>query len=89
MADAANLAYLDSTVIVAFVSGVFTLIGTLGGIVAGNKMTSFRLERLEQEVKEHNQVIERTYALEKRASVIEERLSSVNHRIEDLEHDHK
>ena len=78
---------MDSTIIVALVSGLFTLIGTLGGIVASSKLTSYRLEQLERKVDKHNQVIERTYALEKQASLLEEKINVANHRIEDLEHD--
>ena len=78
---------MDSAVMVALVSGAFTLIGTLGGIVASSKLTSYRLEQLEKKVDKHNQVIERTFALEERASLLEEKINVANHRIEDLEHD--
>ena len=78
---------MDSTIIVALVSGLFTFIGTLGGIVASSKLTSYRLEQLERKVDKHNQVIERTYALEKQASLLEEKINVANHRIEELEHD--
>ena len=44
-----------------------------------------RLDNLSDAVKKHNQLIERTYELEKRADVTEERIKAVNHRIEDLE----
>ena len=78
---------MDSTIVVALVSGLFTLIGTLGGIIASSKLTSYRLEQLERKVDKHNQVIERTYALEKQASLLEEKINVANHRIEELEHD--
>ena len=48
-------------------------------------LVSYRLEQLEKEVSKHNQVIERTFNLEKRAGVIEEQIKVANHRIEDLE----
>ena len=78
---------MDSGVMVALVSGAFTLIGTLGGILASSRLTSYRLEQLEKKVDKHNNVIERTYALEERAALMEEKLAAANHRIEDLEHD--
>ena len=37
---------MDSTIIVAFISGLFTLVGTLGGILASSKLTAYRIEQL-------------------------------------------
>ena len=71
----------------------FALAGTLGGSYMANKKTTaliaYRLEQLENKVNKHNQVIERTYALEKRVEVDEEKLKAANHRIDDLELFHK
>ena len=49
---------------IALLSFAGTLIGTLGGILAANKLTTFRIERLEEKVNKHNNIIERTYKLE-------------------------
>ena len=53
------------TVIVAFIS----LLGTLTGSYFANSKTtallSYRMEQLERKVEKHNQVIERTYKIEK------------------------
>ena len=69
--------------------GVLALIGTLGGAYFANKKTTalvvYRLQELEKKVDKHNQVIERTYALEERAGLLEERVKVANHRIDDLE----
>lgn len=71
------------------VIGVLALIGTLGGAYLANKKTTalvaYRLEQLEKKVDKHNQVIESTFSLEKRADVLEERVKVANHRIDDLE----
>ena len=48
-------------------------------------LISYRLEQLEKKVDVHNNVIERTYALEKRADVTEEKIKVANNRIADLE----
>lgn len=48
-------------------------------------LVSYRLEQLEKKVDIHNNAIDRTYALEKRAEVTEEQIKVANHRIEDLE----
>lgn len=74
-----------STVIV----GGLALIGTLAGAYLANRKSSaliaYRLEELEKKVNRHNNVIERTFELEKRLDVDEEKLKVANHRIEDLE----
>lgn len=76
---------IGDTIIVA----VLSLIGTLAGAYFANRKSSaliaYRLEQLEGKVAKHNNLIERTYALEKTAEVIKEQIKVANHRIEDLE----
>ena len=55
---------MSSEILVAVLSLAGTLIGTLGGILAANKLVTYRMEQLEQKVNKHNQVIERTFRLE-------------------------
>lgn len=80
---------MTETVIVALVS----LAGTLAGAYLANRKSSaliaYRLEQLEEKVNKHNNVIERTYLLEKNEEILEEKIKVVNHRIEDLENYHK
>ena len=52
------------TVIVGIISLIGTLVGTLGGMVASAKLTTFRLEQLEKKVQAHNNLIERMYKAE-------------------------
>jgi len=68
---------MDSTVIVAIISFIGTCFGTIGGIIASSKLTNFRLSELEDKVKKHNNIIERTYALEGR-------MNEAEHDIRDL-----
>lgn len=49
------------------------------------ELITYRLDQLEKKVDKHNQVIERTYELEKRADVLEEKVKVANNRIKDLE----
>ena len=49
------------------------------------ELITYRLDQLEKKVDKHNQLVERTYDLEKRADVIEEKIKVSNHRIDDLE----
>lgn len=55
---------MSSEIIVAIISGVGTLAGSLLGVVASSKLTQYRLKQLEDKVSKHNSVIERTYKLE-------------------------
>ena len=79
---------MSETIIVALLSLAGTLIGSLFGILAANKLVVYRIEQLEKKVEKHNNVLERVYVLEKDEAVIIEDLKVVNHRIEDLEKTH-
>lgn len=76
---------MDSSVIVAIVSGVFTLVGSFGGVMATSRLTAYRLQKLEEKVDKHNQVIDRVYRLEQHDAVFDEEIRVANHRIADLE----
>jgi hypothetical protein len=80
---------MNETVIVALLSLVGTLVGSLAGILTANKLVVYRLEQLEKKVEKHNNVIERVYNLEKHEAVMEEEIKVANHRIDDLECYHK
>lgn len=73
--------------------GALALAGTLGGAYMANRksaaLLAYRMERLEDKVNKHNQVIERTFRLEEHEAVVDEKIKVINHRIEDLEHYHK
>lgn len=65
---------MTETIIVAFLSLAGTLLGSLFGILAANKLTNYRIEQLEKKVEKHNNVIERVYGLEKQLAVDEEEI---------------
>lgn len=80
---------MSDTIIVALLSLAGTLIGSLFGIIAANKLVVYRIEQLEKKVEKHNNVLERVYILEKNEAVIKEEIKVANHRIEDLEKPHE
>lgn len=80
---------MSDAVIVGFLSLVGTLGGSLAGILTANKLTNYRIQQLEEKVEKHNKVIERVYNLEKHEAVIDEEIKVANHRINDLESYHK
>ncbi len=71
---------MDTNVVVAMLSLVGTLGGSLGGILVSSKLTNYRLQQLENRVAEHNHFAQRL-------PVIEEQIKVINHRLEDLEHE--
>lgn len=77
---------MSDTIVVAIISLIGTLVGSLGGILVANKLTNYRVEQLEKKVEKHNNVIERVYKLEQDNAVQDEELKVANHRITDLEH---
>lgn len=76
---------MSETIIVALLSLAGTLMGSLFGILAANKLVVYRIEQLEKKVEKHNNVLERVYSLETEEAVIKEELKVANHRIDDLE----
>ena len=76
---------MNETIIVAVISLMGTLVGTMGGILVSNKLTNYRIEQLEKKVEKHNSVAERTYAIEEKLAVLETREIVSEHRLDDLE----
>ena len=75
----------------AIVVAVLGLVGTLAGSYFANRKSAalvvYRLEQLEQKVSKHNNLVERTYALEESVALLDERQKVANHRIADLGND--
>ena len=68
---------MPDVIVVGLLSLGGTLIGTLGGILAANRLTNWRIEQLEKKVDKHNSLIERTFKLEGK-------MCEVKHDIEDM-----
>jgi len=71
---------MDDKILALIVSLVVAILGFLGNVISNNannkKSTAliiYRVDQLEKKVDKHNQVIERTYQLEKRCDVYDER----------------
>lgn len=68
---------MDPTVIVAFISLVGSLGGSLLGVIAATKLTTYRLEQLEKTVEKMHKTEERVDHLEIIVAVHEEKLHNV------------
>lgn len=49
------------------------------------ELIRYMLDELTKHVEKHNQVIERTYNLEKRCDLMDEQMKNINHRLDHLE----
>lgn len=68
-------------IIVAVLGFAGTLLGSLFGVLAAQKLTQYRLAQLEEKVNKHNNLIERTFKLEGR-------MDEAEHDIKDLKKFH-
>ena len=55
---------MTDAIVVALLGFAGTLVGSLFGVLAAQKLTQYRLSQLEDKVNRHNNLIERTYKLE-------------------------
>ena len=70
---------------VALLSLTGTLVGSLAGILAANRLTNYRIEQLEKKVDCHNTLIDRMYQVEERETVTEADIKRINARLGALE----
>ena len=74
-----------SSVIAAAVTLLVCIINNSQQAARTRNLLDYKLEQLTKRVDKHNNVIERTYELEKRTDIQEEQIRVANHRIADLE----
>lgn len=80
---------MSDAIVVAVLSLVGTLLGSIFGILAANKLTNYRIEQLEKKVEKHNSVVERMYRLEERESALEKLVENGEEKIAKLESYHE
>ena len=76
---------MNEAVTIALIGLAGSGMGSILGVLASAKLTSYRLEQLEKRVQAHNNLIERTYKLEERTELQEEKLRSAARRLVSLE----
>ena len=72
---------MSEAIVVALLGFAGTLLGSLLGVLAAQKLTQYRLSQLEDKVNKHNNLIERTFKLEGR-------MDEAEHDIRDLKKFH-
>lgn len=73
---------MADTIIVAIITGVVTLAGVLISNSRSDAVQNERIENLRDEVKKHNNLIERVYHLEGTADRHDDELKRLNKRLE-------
>lgn len=76
---------MSTEIIVAVIGLLGSVAVQFGGILVNSKLTTYRLEQLENKVNAHNNMVERIYKLEQENAVQDNRLAVADHRITDLE----
>lgn len=76
---------MSDVIIVGILSLAGTLIGSLGGILASNKLVQYRLSQLEEKVNKHNNLIERMAVVEKRVETHGKELDALRGEVHELE----
>ena len=71
-----------TAIIIAVLSLIGTLGGSLGGILVSSKLTAYRIEQLEKKVEEHNQFA-------RRVPLVEQRIEDMERDIAELKQYHK
>lgn len=68
---------MPDSIIIALIGLTGSALGTFAGILTSSKLTQYRIQKLEEQVARHNQIVERTY-------VLEGQMTEVQHDIRDL-----
>jgi len=76
---------MTEAIIVALITGGMSLLGAYLANRRSRILMEYKIDQLTLQVSKHNSLIERTYELERRASLTEEKIKVINHRIDDLE----
>lgn len=61
---------MDTTIIVAILSAIVSLVGTAVGAYSGARLTAYRIKQLEEKVGKHNRFAERMPVIEEQIKVI-------------------
>lgn len=69
---------MSDVVMVALVGAGGSVLGSLLGVIASNKLTTYRIEQLEKAVAKHNNLIDRTYKLEKNVEMLTQHVDDLH-----------
>lgn len=76
---------MSDTIVVAIISALATAGGAVVSVFTANRVTAYKIDSLEEQVKKHNNLIERMFLVEQKTAILDEQIKVANHRIADLE----
>lgn len=76
---------MTEAIVVAVLSLVGTLFGSIAGILTANKLSNYRIEQLERKVEKHNKLVERMAINEKDDQAQWKRIDELRQKVETLE----
>lgn len=68
---------MSDTVLVGLLAFLGTVIGSVVSIITANTLTNYKIDELKKQVEKHNSLIERTFRLEERESVLETKVEQL------------
>ena len=71
----------DPTVLVAVISCIGTIIGSITGVLVSNRLSTYRIEQLEKKIDKYANNMDE---LKERLVIVEEKAKSAHHRIDDV-----
>lgn len=71
------------SVVVAFITGAFTLVGVIVANSRSRAVMHEKIEALTRQVEKHNRVLERTFALERDMAVVQNDIETLHRRTEE------
>lgn len=77
---------MTEAIIVAIITGVLTLVGVIISNSRSDAIQNERIDTLREEVKKHNNLIDRMYRCEETVALHEAELKRVNRRLDVVEH---
>ena len=75
---------MNQDIIIALLSLLGTALGSVTGIIAANRLTTYRLQQLEEKVNKHNNLIERMAIAERDIKSAHRRLDELHNEMEEI-----
>ena len=75
---------MNEAIVVATITGLLSLIGTVSSNLLTHSKTVYRIEQLEKKQDKHNNLIERMYACENAVNLLDERQKTDEEDIKEL-----
>ena len=77
---------MSEAIIIALIGIVPSVIVAIVSIVSNNAIVKVKIEELEKHVNKHNQIVERTYTLERDLATYWSKYDEIKSRVDRLEH---